>query len=250
MTKIEITHHTFVLPNLQLTSGTNEQQSGVKIAQITDMHRSNLTSDKILHKSIQLVNEQKPDLIVLTGDYISSRKEDIEPVTSMISNLRAPLGTIAILGNHDHHTDGAAVRRALERVGVTVLQNDSMLIDKHLRLVGLDDDRYHHTDIKRSLAKVVEGEALLVLAHNPALVEKLSDLECLVLSGHTHGGQVHLPILTARELRRIGAKHYKAGWYKVGKASVYVCRGLGNVGVPFRLFCRPEIAFFNLVNDA
>lgn len=241
---IEVTRHTVVMPELHPTV------QGFKIAQLTDLHRSGLTSDRLLRHSITIVNAGKPDLIVLTGDYVSSNVSDIAPVARMLSALHAPHGVYAIMGNHDHHTDGPEVVRELTHVGIHMLQNQSVLIKDHLRLVGLEDDRKHHTDIPRAFHNVGPDETTIVLAHNPALVEKLSGRTCIVLSGHTHGGQIHLPILTARELRRIGAKHYRAGWYTVGSARLYVSRGLGNVGLPFRLFARPEISEFTLVSQS
>jgi len=238
---IDITHHQVAIPDLA------EKAVGLKVMQLTDLHRSNITSDRHLKHAIALANRQSPDLMVLTGDYVSNKIADIAPVAAMLAELKAPLGVIAILGNHDHHTGGAAVAHALEQVGITVLRNQSKLLSNNIRVVGLDDDRYKHTNIPAAYREALPGENLIVLAHNPALVEKLPDRPALVLSGHTHGGQIHLPILTARELRRIGAKHYRAGWYRHGELQMYVSRGLGNVGIPLRLFCSPEIAEFTLV---
>lgn len=237
---IEITRHSLVIPDLPASL------QGLVIAHLTDLHRSPLTSDRLLRHAIALANQLCPDLIVLTGDYVSNNPADIKPVAHILSGLHAPLGIYASLGNHDHHTDGDAVTHALTHSGIHMLVNHSVLLENSLRLVGLDDDRYHHTDVARAFSEVKSGEPTLVLAHNPSLVEQLSDRDCVVFSGHTHGGQIHLPLLTKRELRRIGAKHYRAGWYTVGKARVYVNRGLGRVGLPLRLFCRPEIAVFTL----
>lgn len=237
---IEVTRHTVVIPEL------DTRLEGLKIAQLTDLHRSGLTSDRLLRRSISLVQAGNPDIIVLTGDYVSNRASDIAPVARMLSALHAPLGVFAVMGNHDHHTDAPGVARALTHVSIHVLQNQNVLIKESLRIVGLEDNRYHHMDIPRAFENTHLGETTLVLAHNPAQAEHLPELECIVLSGHTHGGQIHLPILTKRELRRIGAKHYRAGWYTIGSARVYVCRGLGNVGLPIRLFARPEVAVFTL----
>ncbi len=220
---------------------------GFRVVQLTDLHRSQLTRDHHLRHAIQLAIDLKPDLFVLTGDYVSNRPKDIGPVAGMLQHLHAPAGTYAILGNHDHHTGGSAVASALKHVGVHVLQNQSVKLECGLRLVGLDDDRYKLTDVENSFRDVSVGETVLTLAHNPALIEKLPDIPQTVLSGHTHGGQINVPIFTARQLRRIGARHYKAGWYELGSVKLYVCRGLGNVGVPVRMFAPPEIAVFEYV---
>jgi predicted MPP superfamily phosphohydrolase len=237
---IEVTRHTVEISRLHHTL------EGLKIVQLTDLHRSSLTSDRLLRRAITLANSCVPDLIVLTGDYISNQVSDIAPVAHLLSVLHAPLGVLAIMGNHDHHTDAPGVVRALQHIGVHVLQNQNLLIKNQLRIVGLEDDRKHYTNVPRAFEGTHTEETTVVLAHNPALVELLADRTCIVLSGHTHGGQIHLPILTRREIRRIGAKHYRAGWYTVGKARLYVCRGIGNVGVPIRLFARPEVAQFTL----
>lgn len=237
---IEVTRHTVAI------AGLHTALEGLIIVQLTDLHRSDLTSDKLLRHSVSLANTARPDLIVLTGDYISNQVSDITPAARMLSALHAPLGIFAVMGNHDHHTDAPGVVRALSHVGIHVLQNQNVLIRSSLRLVGLEDNRYHHMDIPRAFENTHAGETIVVLAHNPVQAEQLADRECVVLSGHTHGGQIRLPLLTTRELRRIGAKHYRAGWYTVGKARVYVCRGLGNVGLPVRLFSRPEVAVFTL----
>ncbi len=238
---IQYTKHDVTLPGLPAAA------SGMRLVQLTDLHRSSFTRESLLHESVQLASKAAADLIVLTGDYVSDKEHDIEPVAKLLSPLRAPLGVYAILGNHDHHTSGAKVTHALEKQGIVVLRNQSVQLSNGVWLVGLDDDRYKHTDVARSFKGVPEAEPVIVLAHNPALVERFSERNCLTLSGHTHGGQIHLPILTARELRRIGAKHYRHGWYHVGAAQMYVCRGLGNVGLPIRMFCNPEVAEFKLL---
>jgi predicted MPP superfamily phosphohydrolase len=237
---IETTEHTVAIPYLP------SALQGLRVAHLTDFHRSKQTSDIVLRHAVTIANAARPDLILLTGDYVSSDPQDIAPCAQILAPLKAPLGVFAILGNHDYYTDGTAVKRHLAELGFHVLLNRSIQLANGLRIVGLDDDRYHHTDVAQAFREVRPEEPTLVMAHNPALIEKLADRECLVFSGHTHGGQVRVPILTRREIRRIGAKHYEQGWYTVDKARLYVNRGLGQVGIPLRLFCRPELALFTL----
>lgn len=237
---IETTEHTVSVPHLP------QALQGLRVAHLTDFHRGRHTSDLVLRQAVEAANAAHPDLILLTGDYVTNDPHDIAPCARILAPLHAPLGVYAILGNHDYTTDGPAIERQLTKLGFQVLLNRSLLLPNGLRIVGLDDDRYRRTDISRAFQDVEPDEPTLVMAHNPALVEGLSDRECLVFSGHTHGGQVRVPVLTNREIRRIGAKHYARGWYTVGKARLYVNRGLGQVGVPLRLFCRPELALFTL----
>jgi len=241
---IETTEHTVAVPHLP------SALQGLRVAHLTDFHRSRHTSDILLRHAVSAANSAQPDLILLTGDFVTNDAKDIAPCAQILAPLKARLGVFAILGNHDYYTDGPAVRRHLDGLGFQVLLNRSLLLPNGLRIVGLDDDRYHHTDVPQSFREVQPTDPTLVMAHNPALIEKMADRECVVFSGHTHGGQVRVPILTKREIRRIGAKHYAQGWYTVGKASLYVNRGLGRVGIPLRLFCRPELALFTLTAPA
>jgi predicted MPP superfamily phosphohydrolase len=236
---IQRTEHRVAVPNLP------EALCGLRIVHLTDLHRCHLTPDRLLRHAIALANAACPDLVVLTGDFVTRDPADIEPCASLLAPLRARLGVYAVLGNHDYYTDARAVERMLTRLGIQVLVNRSACVEG-LYLVGLDDDRHGQPDIARAFSDVPPGAPILAMAHNPAFAERLAERDCIVLSGHTHGGQVHLPVLTAREVRRIGAKHYRAGWFQVGKARLYVNRGLGHVGIPLRLFCRPEVAVFTL----
>ncbi|HZO89924.1 MAG TPA: metallophosphoesterase [Chthonomonadaceae bacterium] len=237
---IERTEHTVPVPYLP------EALRGLRIAQLSDLHRSHLTSDRVLRAAVQMANDACPDLIVLTGDYVSQDTADIEPCMRLLKPLRARMGIYAVLGNHDYNASGRGVAQALTRIGVEVLVNRNVSLRHGLRLAGLDDSRKGKPDVRRALEDIGPEEPLLILTHNPADAEKLAHRACVVLSGHTHGGQILLPILTANEIRRIGAKRYRAGWYTIGKARVYVNRGLGQVGYPIRLFCPPEVSVFTL----
>jgi hypothetical protein len=237
---IERTEHVVAVPNLP------ERLRGLRVVQLSDLHRSRLTSDWLLREAVSLANAARPDLIVLTGDYVTANPADIEPCAQIVDDLRARLGVFAVLGNHDYFTNGTAVRCALMDAGVTVLTNRNLCLTQGLRIVGIDDDRLGNPDIPAAFAGIPPDAPTLVLLHNPAFAERLADRACVVFSGHTHGGQIFLPFLTTYKLRSIGAKHYRTGWYTVGKTWLYVNRGLGQVGVPIRFRCPPEVAVFTL----
>ena len=237
---IERTEHQVIVPNLP------ESLRGLKVVQLTDLHRSHLTSDILIRHAVAMANAEKPDLILLTGDYVTQDPADIIPCGHLIAPLRARLGVFAVLGNHDYTADAPSVVRMLKHSGITVLMNESVEAVEGLWLAGLEDDRHGRPNPGSAFAEIPANKAVIAMIHNPAFSEKIAELACVVLSGHTHGGQVKIPILTTRELRRIGAKHYRAGWYTVGNVLLYVNRGIGKVGVPFRFRCRPEIAVFNL----
>lgn len=235
------TQHTVPVPFLP------ESLRGFRVVQLSDLHRSYMTPDYRLRSAVDMANALCPDITVITGDLVTQDKADIEPCAQIVSGLQARLGVYAILGNHDYYTDGPKVTAALRRVGIHVLINQSVRLSPGLWLVGLDEDRHGKPDIAKAFSDIPAEEAVLALVHNPAYAEKLSDRHCIAFAGHTHGGQIRLPVLTPRELRRIGAKHYRAGWYTLDKARLYVNRGLGQVGLPVRFFCRPELSVFTLI---
>ncbi len=237
---IERTEHQVSVPNLP------EKLRGLKVVQLTDLHRSFLTSDRIIRHAVSMANAENPDLILITGDFVTEDPADITPCGHLIAPLRARLGVYTVLGNHDYTADASAVCRMLKHSGFTILMNENREAVKGLWVVGLEDDRHGHPNPEQGFENIPENSAILAMIHNPGYSEKIADRTCVAFSGHTHGGQVKMPILTSRELRRIGAKHYRAGWYTVGKVSLYVNRGIGKVGVPIRFRCKPEIAVFHL----
>lgn len=239
---IEITRHTLRVVDLP------EALRGFRIAHLTDWHRSFRTPDALLRKAVELTNAEKPDVIVLTGDYVTDDKKDIAPCGEIIAGLSARLGIYAVLGNHDHGTDGPAMARALEKAGVEMLTNGSAKPLAGLWIVGVDDDILGKPSLERAFKDAEENKQTFILCHNPAFAEKLTEHNAIILTGHTHGGQVRVPFITAWKIRKIHAKHYARGWFTLGKSRLYVNRGLGNVGFSFRFLSRPEIAIFTLHN--
>ena len=239
---IEATHHVLKIPNLPASL------RGFQVTHLTDLHRSRYTQDRLLHRAVAMANAANADLILITGDFVTRDPADIEPCAQIVSHLRARHGVYASLGNHDYTADARAVEHALTHQGIHVLINRNVQVKQGLHIVGLDDDRHGKPDIDRAFTGVGEGEPVLAMIHNPAYAEALAERECIAFSGHTHGGQICVPVLTDREVRRIGAKHYREGWFTVGKTRLYVNRGIGKVGLPFRFRCRPEIAHFTLTD--
>ncbi len=237
---IKETHHILRIQNLA------SSLQGFRIVQISDLHRSLFTQDRLLNRAVAMTNAANPDVILITGDFVTNNPTDIEPCAQIVSHLHARHGVFASLGNHDYSADARAVERALTHRGIHVLINRSVCVKERLFVVGLDDDRHGKPDIVRAFAGIGAEDPVLAMVHNPAYVEALADKECIAFSGHTHGGQICVPVLTDREVRRIGAKHYRDGWFTVGKVRLYVNRGIGKVGLPFRFRCKPEIAHFTL----
>jgi hypothetical protein len=237
---IEITRHRLPIPYLP------EELRGLRVVQLSDLHRSRLTQDRRLRHAVAQANDACPDIILLTGDFVTAEATDIEPCGHILAPLQSRLGRYAVLGNHDFTAGASAVERMLTRLGIHVLTNESVRLSNGLRVVGLEDDRHGRPDVARAFNGVRPDEPVLVLSHNPVGAELVAQHRCVVFSGHTHGGQIRVPVLTEQQVRRIGSKHYRAGWFTVGQARLYVNRGLGQVGLPLRFLCRPEISIFTL----
>lgn len=219
---------------------------GAVLAQLTDIHRCRFTKDSLLQEAVRTTLAEKPQIVVLTGDYVTEEPSDIAPCAEILAPLKAELGCYFIIGNHDYTTDAPRVQSALEGVGLIPLINRNICLEGGLWIAGLDDDRYGSPDYAQALQNIPAHTHFIALCHNPRMVEDLAEYDCTVLSGHTHGGQVVVPFLTAWKIRHIGSKNYRAGWYQFGKARVYVSRGLGNVAIPLRFLAPPEVTFFTL----
>ena len=236
---------------------------GLRVVQLSDFHCSAITSRHIARHAVQAANAQKPDVIVLTGDYVSrpdsyaglllagrwakSPMEYARQVAHEIGNLRAPEGVWAVHGNHDQSAGGFKVLDALlQECGVRVLTNSSTRLCG-LPLVGLDDLRVGRVDVRAACETVMPDEAQIILSHNPRVLPLLNNRNALVLSGHTHSGQVHVPF--SRYRRRpfdMQGSPFNEGWYQDQSARMYVNAGIGSVHLPLRFCCPPEITVFTL----
>ena len=223
---------------------------GLRVAQISDLHVGWGTPKHLLEQTLRLTRSARPHLVVLTGDYLNHSLKRLPALERFIAALPRPC--VATLGNHDYWSDADAIQRSLERLGVKVLRNGNVtmrLAGRALPVVGVDDGLTRHHDIDQAFAGVDHPERALVLSHYgetaDAIVKRGGRL---ILSGHTHGGQVNLPILTTAVTRMVGMR-YIAGWYPVGKGRLYVNAGIGSSIIRRRLGRRaiPEVALMDLV---
>jgi predicted MPP superfamily phosphohydrolase len=235
---------------------------GMKIVQLSDIHLDEYTEPFLLRQAVAKINALNPDVIFLTGDYVSyeitPRKYSMKSAwhcAEILNELKCKQ-RYAILGNHDVMLGAKEVTQALVGNGMTVLNNSYLPLERggsRIWLIGLDDPVCGQPDPDRGIPvsiRNVPDEPLIVLCHAPDYADTLLAHPAgksidFMLSGHTHGGQVRLPFVGAMTLPPEGRK-YVQGWFKFGSMQLYVNRGIGTVGVPFRFACPPEITTFTL----
>jgi predicted MPP superfamily phosphohydrolase len=233
--------------------------AGVKVVQLSDLHCSKHVTPDYIGEAVDLARAENPDLVVLTGDFVHRGYRHVAEAAACVARLSAPLGVFAVLGNHDYSIRNAlgvrrfrhlhrAVADALTDAGVRVLRNESVRLERggvRLDLCGVDDLWSRACDPAGALAGLDETTPRLVLAHNPQTVHLLDGRRCdLMLSGHTHGGQVDWPGLGRVALSR-HARRFAAGLYRHGHTLLYVHKGVG-FGWKFRYGVRPEVAVFSM----
>ncbi len=234
-----------------------ERMNGFTVALLSDFHYDPYFSVHPLHAAIPLVNGLRPDLVVLTGDFVSvplvgdDAKGALaaEPCARLLCQMTAPHGLWAVLGNHDANSDPEHVTRALQAEGIQVLANQSVAMERdgaRFWLAGVNDVLSNTADLTEALRSVAHNEAVVLLAHEPDFADEVSRFPVdLQLSGHSHGGQVRIPFLPPLYLPDM-ARKYVMGSFHVGSLALYTTAGLGTVGAPVRLNCPPEITLLTL----
>lgn len=238
---------------------------GLRIAQLSDIHMDEYTEPFFLRHAIAEVNRLQPDMVLLTGDFVSNgplgRKFALGAAWQCANILRelACRELYAIPGNHDVLVSARGVSRALTANGITVLTNANRAIERsgsRIWLAGVDDPLEGDPDPEKAIPtsiRNVPNEPVVLMCHTPDYADDLlahpaGQAVDLMLSGHTHGGQVRLPLIGALSLPPLGQK-YVEGWFQLGGMQLYVNRGIGTVGLPFRLNCPPEITLMTLRRD-
>ena len=221
---------------------------GFTIVQLSDLHRGPVMRQEDVAQAVELALQQAADLVVLTGDYVSGSADYASSCAETLSPLVNSGKVLACLGNHDHWTDATSVAGALTDAGITVLRNAAREVADGLWVAAVDDVWEEHADLDKALEEVPVGATVLLLAHEPDYADDVATdgRVSLQLSGHSHGGQVRLPIFGPSVLPYL-AKKYHTGRYRVGSMWLYVNRGTGMVVPPVRFNCRPEVTQLRLV---
>jgi predicted MPP superfamily phosphohydrolase len=261
---IDVTHRDFFLRGLPAAF------NGMRIAQISDIHLDDLTEPFFLRYVVDRLNSIKPDAVFLSGDFVTTAfrsrpgsgfgtKGFAQEAAWQCAGILAKLeckALYAVLGNHDFGAGADEVAAALGGSGITVLRNASIPIERtgsRIWLAGVDDPMMGHPDPEQAIPESIRNvpkEPLVLLCHTPDYADRLlrhpvGQAIDLMLSGHTHGGQVRFPFVPAMRLPPLGRK-YIEGFFQLDRLQLYVNRGIGTIGVPFRLNCPPEITMITL----
>jgi predicted MPP superfamily phosphohydrolase len=218
----------------------------VKVALLADTHLSGPDNGpERMGRIVDAINAERPDVVLLAGDYIGDRKligpaYSVEQAVAPFARLKAPLGVVAVLGNHDHWEGAEAVTAELRRIGVTVLRNDAVRRGP-LAIGGIDDAHTGHADPRRTLAAVrrLHGAPLL-LTHSPDVFPDLLAGAPLLLAGHNHCGQGVLPFYGPVTIPSRYGKRYMCGLYREYGKTMVVTGGVGTSVVPLRLLARSD----------
>lgn len=242
--RVEVTHTVVRIPGLPPAF------AGLRLALLTDIHRGPFLSEQRVRHFVDLANQQHPDAIVLTGDYVHRSQRYIYPAWAEFAKLQAPLGVFAVLGNHDYWESGEMTVAAMANAQITNLTNRSVTLERdgqRLFIAGVDDLWAGQPDLKAALQGIGPNEVGVLLCHNPDYIEQANDPRArLWLSGHTHGGQFCLrknrPLVHPSGC----GLRYLAGLRRHGQTQIYISRGLGTVTPPLRWNCRAELPVIEL----
>jgi len=251
--ELDIVQQTIVIPGLP------ESFRGFRIVQVSDIHFKEFTEAFFVKLVVHEVNGLKPDLVALTGDFVSYGPIDkrrsvpwFREAAELLAKIQCPQ-RYAVLGNHDCIVNEAAALDALTAHSIPVLNNAAIPLErdgKRIWLAGIADaiSGVPGPDFEKAIPKTarLDDERVILLAHEPDILPTAAKHNVdLMLSGHTHGGQIRLPFLPPIHLPPLGRK-YIEGHFQLGPTQLYVNRGIGTVDMPFRFNCPPEITVLTL----
>jgi predicted MPP superfamily phosphohydrolase len=249
--------------HLEIPSWHGEHRD-LKIAVLTDLHvgSPHMGLDK-LRSVVERTNDEKPDLILLLGDYVIGGRNhgggvvggtfvQPEPIAAELKRLRAPLGVFAVLGNHDWWFDGERVNAALKNAGITVLENQAARVESNGQgfwLVGVADLWTRQPDIAGALGQVNGDDPVILMTHNPDIFPDVPPRVSLTLAGHTHGGQVNLPLVGRPVVPSQFGQRYAMGHVVEQGRHLFVSGGIGTSIIPVRFRVPPEIVILTLSKE-
>jgi predicted MPP superfamily phosphohydrolase len=225
---------------------------GLRLGILADLHGgapyAGLAS---IARAVERLNAERPDAILLLGDFVDAHplwggRLPPELVAHEVAALQAPLGIYAVLGNHDWQAAGDRMWTALERAGVPVLENRAVELTESLHVAGLADLRCRRPDLPSALAGIPPDAPVILLSHDPDVFPYVPERVALTLSGHTHGGQIAIPLLRRLAIPSRHGERYARGHVVEEGRHLYVSSGFGTSGVPLRFLAPPEVVVLEL----
>ncbi len=224
------------------------------VALLSDIHAGcHFVDEARLREVVAWINRQQPDLVALLGDYVTEDRlgSPIPPETTArrLGDLRAPAGVFAVLGNHDWWQGGERVRRAFEDAGITVLEGESRLVGirgQPVRIFGVPDYASRHKEMRQALPRIPQDAPVIALTHSPDSFPQVPAQVRLLLAGHTHGGQIKLPLLGPPAVPSMYGKRYLRGHIAERGQHLYVTSGLGMSVLPVRFGVPPEVVLLRV----
>jgi predicted MPP superfamily phosphohydrolase len=224
---------------------------GTTVALLADVHHGPYVPLDYIRYVVRMTNALRPDIVVLAGDYVHRSSDYIAPGIAALGKLEARMGRFAVRGNHDNRECAPIARAALAEAKLPDLNNTGVWLERRgarLRIAGVGDLWTDRQDLGAALGDATLDDAVILLSHNPDFVESIRDPRVgLVLSGHTHGGQVIVPGFGAPIVPSRYGQKYLHGLVQGPCAQVFVTRGIGTITPPIRFLCRPEVVLITLV---
>ena len=254
--------HRLTITRLELPiPGLPEVYDGFRIAQLSDFHCGDYTSAADIAAVVKLTNSLQPDMAAITGDFVTAHSMDRKPPVTdpvfthavecarVLSALSAPEGIFGCFGNHDNAVDERYIAEVFASFGMSLLSNENRSIQrqgKRLWIAGIEDGIFGTPDLAQTFRGIPPSEPVIMLAHEPDLADDIAKRPvALQLSGHSHGGQIRLPLFGAPYLPALAQK-YPFGYYRVQNMHLYTNRGIGTIFLPYRFNAPPEITLITL----
>jgi len=239
-------------------NGLSKKLDGLKIGVLSDFHAGAFTTKGDIQRAISMVDSEKPDLIALLGDYVdgaySHSPNNVKKgahIFEALKRLKAPLGIYAVLGNHDHWTDAGLVREKLSKLRLILLDNQGIDLNDGLAVAGVDDFWEGPARAHTAIQKLSSKSVVIMLSHNPDVNLQLADEDkvTLIMSGHTHGGQIRIPIINSAPWIPC-SKRYRGTSGLIREARhrwTFMTKGVGTFFLPVRLACPPDVGIIRLI---
>lgn len=239
-------------------NGLSKKLDGLRIGVLSDFHAGAFTTKGDIQRAISMVDGEKPDLIALLGDYVdgaySHSPKNVKKGTHIfeaLKGLKAPLGIYAVLGNHDHWTDAGLVRKELSKLPLILLDNQGVDLDDGLAVAGVDDFWEGPARAHKAIQSLSSKSVVIMLSHNPDVNVQLADEDqvTLIMSGHTHGGQIRIPVINSAPWIPCSKKYRGTSGLIREKRHrwTFITKGVGTFFVPVRLACPPDVGIIRLI---